>query len=188
MIIHVNPLQEWLQPEGDLIKVAPMETISRVIEALDIKIIVKEVGQGMGKESLKALLKLPIQAIEFAAHGGTNFAKLEMLRNENPCSAMFEKIAYVGHSAEDMVQMVNELKLEIPNDIKCHEIIISGGVKDFLDGYYLTEKCSLKAIYGQASGFLKHAQDDYEQLSKYVNAQIEGLKISNAFLKLKSEA
>ena len=51
-----------------------------------MKVIVKEVGQGMGPQSLKALYSLPIQAIDFAAGGGTNFAKLEIFRsNENDC-------------------------------------------------------------------------------------------------------
>lgn len=74
IIIHVNPLQEWLQPEGDKITEAPIKTIQQFLEKTKQKVIVKEVGQGFGKESLRALVQLPIEAIEFAAHGGTNFS------------------------------------------------------------------------------------------------------------------
>jgi isopentenyl-diphosphate delta-isomerase len=83
VIIHVNPLQEWLQPEGDRITQSPISTIRKFLQQMKKKVVVKEVGQGMGKESLRALMSLPLEAIEFAAHGGTNFSKLELLRS-NP--------------------------------------------------------------------------------------------------------
>ena len=58
LIIHVNPLQEWLQPEGDRYYDSPIETIERLCNKVDLSIIVKEVGQGFGPKSLNALLKL----------------------------------------------------------------------------------------------------------------------------------
>ena len=65
------------------------------------------------------------------------------------------------------------------------EVIISGGVKNFLDGYYLINKLVLPSIYGQASSFLKHARGNYQELYNYVDAQIQGLELANAFLTLK---
>ena len=79
LIVHVNPLQEWFQPEGNRLKQSPLQTIKELLERIQVKIIVKEVGQGFGPESLRQLLALPIEAIEFGAYGGTNFSKLEML-------------------------------------------------------------------------------------------------------------
>ena len=102
LIIHVNPLQEWLQPEGDLIQQSPLQTIMDFMERLDVKVIVKEVGQGMGYESLKALFQLPLEAIDFAASGGTNFAKLELLRSDPSEQLIYEQLARVGHSAVEM--------------------------------------------------------------------------------------
>jgi len=81
LIIHVNPLQEAMQPEGDFFKRAPLDTIEHFLEKTDLKIIVKEVGQGMGEESLKRLFDLPLEAVDFGASGGTNFALLELLRS-----------------------------------------------------------------------------------------------------------
>lgn len=186
LIIHVNPLQEWLQPEGDRFLHAPLVTIKAVMEGLpDLPIIVKEVGQGMGKESLRALLQLPLAAIDFAASGGTNFAKLELLRSDPLQHQVFEPLARIGHGANEMVEMVNALKQELGPQVKCDHIIISGGVQNFLDGYYLTEKIQFKSIYGQASAFLRHAQEDYEQLQTYVQAQARGLKVAKTFLRLK---
>ncbi|NNF33303.1 MAG: type 2 isopentenyl-diphosphate Delta-isomerase [Saprospiraceae bacterium] len=183
LIIHVNPLQEWLQPEGDSYMESPLDVIKKVLDHLNKPIIVKEVGQGMGPESIKALMKLPVQAIDFAAHGGTNFSKLELLRSDESRAEALGPLVRVGHSAGDMVQMVNQGVKELGNERQCHEIIVSGGIRNYLDGYYCLDSLSLPAVYGQASAFLKHAREGYEPLEKYIEGQISGLKMAYAFLK-----
>ncbi|MDF1698691.1 MAG: isopentenyl-diphosphate delta-isomerase, partial [Saprospiraceae bacterium] len=165
LIFHVNPMQEWLQPEGDIYYMSPLEMVKRLLDALpDLKIIVKEVGQGMGPKSMEALYRLPIQAVDFAAGGGTNFAKLELFRAEDSKVAHFEGLAKVGHSAYEMVDLANEIVVSLGDKCLCKETIISGGVSDYLDGYYLLKKFNGTAIYGQASSFLKNAMGDYESL------------------------
>lgn len=185
LILHINPLQEWLQPEGDRFQQSPLQTIEQFMEKTDLKIIVKEVGQGMGRESLRALLQLPIEAIDFAANGGTNFAKLELLRSDAQKREIYSQLANVGHSATDMVDICNSLVKELGSAVACQQIIVSGGIGSFLDGYYHIEKMELPAIYGQASAFLKHAREDYEQLYHYVKSQIRGLELAKAFLRLR---
>jgi isopentenyl-diphosphate delta-isomerase len=186
LIIHVNPLQEWLQPEGDRFEHPPIDTIKRVIDALpNLSIIVKEVGQGMGYQSLRALFQLPLAAIDFAANGGTNFAKLELLRSDPMKQAIYAKLANVGHSAEEMVSIANHIISELGKDCLCKEVIVSGGISDFLDGYYLINKLSSSAVYGQASAFLKYARGDYQVLHDYVQSQVEGLQLAQNFLKVK---
>lgn len=180
LIIHVNPLQEWLQPEGDRYFLSPIKLIERAIDALDTSIIVKEVGQGMGPKSIEALCKLPIDGIEFAAGGGTNFAMLELLRSDESMLNSYKNLTSLGHTADDMVSMINGLMSNGLNNIP--DLIISGGVKDFLDGYYLINKCEAHAVYGQASSFLKHAMGSYEGLQKHVEGQIEGLKLAHTML------
>lgn len=186
LIIHVNPLQEWLQPEGDRFARSPIETIETLVDKFpDLPFIVKEVGQGMGFESLKRLFQLPLAAVDFAANGGTNFAKLELLRSNPMRKETYAPLALVGHSAEEMVDFTNQIYDELGAFVQTQQIIISGGIKHFLDGYYLINKANMRAIYGQASGFLRHAQGDYEDLRAYVAAQIEGLELAKAYLKLR---
>lgn len=185
LIIHVNPMQEWLQPEGDVFRKSPLQTIVRIIESVDYKIIVKEVGQGMGPKSLEALLRLPVEAIDFGASGGTNFALLELLRSTENREKNYRNLAQLGHSAEEMVGFVNTLIEELGQDLKCKQVIISGGINDFLDGYYLTQKLNLPAIYGQASGLLKYAQASYEKLQEHLEMQLKGLSLAKAYLKVK---
>jgi len=185
LIIHVNPMQEWMQPEGDQFMKPPLETIETILSDLPISIIVKEVGQGMGYESLKALFQLPLAAVDFAASGGTNFALLELLRSNPRQQERFKKLVHVGHSAEEMVQLVNAIQVELGAAMRCQQVIISGGIQDFLDGYYLMNRLQVPSVYGQASGFLKHARGDYEALRTYVQDQVEGLKIAQAYLRVR---
>jgi isopentenyl-diphosphate delta-isomerase len=184
LIIHVNPMQEWLQPEGDRIKKSPIESLEYLLDEVDFPVIVKEVGQGMGPESLRALLHLPLQAIEFAAFGGTNFAKIELMRNPDSKTQLFEPLAQIGHSATQMIDWVNEI-IATDDEVKCKEIIISGGIKNFLDGYYLMEKSSLPAIYGQASVLLKYAKESYEEVRAYLESQRKGLQLAKSFLRIR---
>jgi isopentenyl-diphosphate delta-isomerase len=186
LIIHINPLQEWIQPEGDRYYTSPIDLIRAIIDAFpDLAIIVKEVGQGMGPASLKALYDLPLAAVDFAAGGGTNFSVLEMYRGNEDEANDYKPLAMVGHDADTMVDLVNEIVQQDGDTMKRKNTIISGGVQDYLHGYYLTEKIQTSAIYGQASGFLKHAMDDYETLRRYVQRQRKGLQMAHCFLTLR---
>lgn len=185
LIIHVNPLQEWLQPEGDRFAKPPLETITFFLEKTTVPLIVKEVGQGFGYASLKALFQLPLQAVDFAASGGTNFSKLELLRSNPVKREIYSQLAYAGHTAQEMVSFTNQIIEELGDQVRCRQVIISGGVRNFLDGYYLINKLNLPCVYGQASGFLQHARGDYGQLHDYVKAQVQGLKLAQAFLRVK---
>ncbi len=184
LIIHVNPLQEWLQPEGDRYHTAPIVLIKRVIDHFpDISLMVKEVGQGFGPQSIAALYKLPLAAVDFAASGGTNFSKLEQLRG--PKENTSDELSKVGHSAAEMVTLTNEILKSLGDQVQCQQTIISGGVRDYLDGYYLTQKLNTPSIYGQAASFLLHARGSYESLKQHMERQKAGLQIAYSFLTVK---
>lgn len=187
LIVHVNPLQEWFQPEGDKFLYSPLETITKLCAAFEgsnKKIIVKEVGQGMGPKSLKALLDLPIDAIELASFGGTNFSKLELLRSKGVSVKEIEALSKVGHTSLEMIGILNNLLKANPKYIE-KQIIISGGIENFLDGFYLQEQLNFSSIIGQAKNFLSRSEN-YEELHAFTQAQIEGLKMARAFLTVKN--
>ncbi|MEP7267345.1 MAG: isopentenyl-diphosphate delta-isomerase [Saprospiraceae bacterium] len=186
LIIHVNPLQEWLQPEGDKIIIPPLETIQAALINVGAPIIVKEVGQGMGPKSIDALLRLPLEAIEFAALGGTNFSNLEIKRNDKSvATGDFNVISTIGHTADEMIDFVNGAGSALKSKMKCKKFIISGGVKDFLDGYYFTQKLKYDALYGQASRFLGPAKKDYNTLYQFVRTQVAGLQLAYQYLSVR---
>lgn len=180
LIVHVNPLQEWAQPEGDRFNEIPINTIKRCLDQFNFPIIVKEVGQGFGPGSMRALMELPLEAIDFGAYGGTNFTKLEALRDSGTTADISRLLGTIGHTADEMVDLFNSLG---SNQTK--QVIISGGVKNFLHGYYLIQKINALGVYGQASAFLEHARGSYEKLSNYVQQQVEGLAVAKAYLHLR---
>ena len=183
LIIHVNPFQEWIQHEGDRLQKAPIETIKSFLDLADFPVMVKEVGQGFGPESMKGLLQLPLESIEFAAFGGTNFSLLELSRIKTGGES-FEPLANIGHSAIEMVEMFNFVLKEM-GSTNVKSAIVSGGVRNFLDGYYLINKINIPAVYGQASSFLKYAMEDYQILENYVRNQISGFRMANSFLRIR---
>jgi isopentenyl-diphosphate delta-isomerase len=82
-----------------------------------------------------------------------------------------------------MVDYINQIVSE--EEPVCKELIISGGVKTFLDGYYLIKRSNLSSVYGMASAFLKYAREDYAQLRDFVYSQVKGLEMAEAYLTLK---
>ncbi len=180
-IVHINPLQEAFQPEGDRLKQPPLDTLKELLKQVKSPIIVKEVGQGMGYESIKSLLLLDIAAFEFGAFGGTNFTKLEQMRAHN--SSLFKGFSNIGHTAKEMTLMVNKIVDEQP--VKCKQIIISGGIRSILDGFYLTKTCKLPAVVGMGAAFLQYALKDYEQLRSLIKDMEQAWQLADTFLRVK---
>lgn len=78
--IHLNVAQELIMPEGSR-SFKWADNIARLIDALDVPVIVKEVGFGMAKETIDQLTRLGVQWVNISGRGGTSFAKIENRRN-----------------------------------------------------------------------------------------------------------
>jgi len=182
LFVHINPLQEYLQPEGDRFREKPIDTITRLFDKVKFPIGIKEVGQGMGPRSIEALAKLPLACLELASYGGTNFSRIEQLRSNCPIEHDV-KSAFVnlGHSAEEMINYINDI------DNISFPIIISGGIKSALDAYFLIQKCQSPAIYGIASRALKPALSGYDDLCKFIELEIEAINIAYSLLDIKRD-
>ncbi len=178
LILHVNPLQELLQPEGDIYKKPPIETINLLLEQIEFPLIVKEVGQGMGPKSLKALLDSNIAGIELAALGGTSFSLIELMRSQEMDLEQLGDLVNIGHTAHEMIEIINTFPVEL---LKNKEIIVSGGIKP-LSGFYLLNALNTPAIMGMAFQFLKYAREDYPQLQQYMRLVKKTLQIAQSFL------
>ncbi|MDA3930916.1 MAG: isopentenyl-diphosphate delta-isomerase [Prolixibacteraceae bacterium] len=185
LFVHVNPTQEWLQPEGDRFKRPAIETIQELIDIVgdQYKLIVKEVGQGIGPESLSQLLKLKIDGIELGAFGGTNFASIEIMRNNGRIANFMYPLATIGHNADEMIAMINDICDD--HEVNCKQVIVSGGIRNFLDGYYYSEKTNLPAVYGMAGVMLQHAMSSKEDLFDFIEAEKQGYMYASSFLKVR---
>lgn len=82
LAIHVNSLQELIQPKGTTTFKGVVEAIEKTIERLSIPVIVKEVGCGIPKKTARRLEAIGVKAIDVAGAGGTNWTLIEKIRAE----------------------------------------------------------------------------------------------------------
>ncbi|MCC5940503.1 MAG: type 2 isopentenyl-diphosphate Delta-isomerase [Balneolaceae bacterium] len=126
VIVHLNPLQELMQPEGD-INFEGIETgIEVLAESIDLPLIVKETGAGISKKCAERLLSRGAKVIDVSGAGGTSWAKVENLRErqKNPLH-LFDDW---GIPTVDCITGVNELKMNYH-----FEMIASGGIRTSFD-------------------------------------------------------
>ena len=77
--LHLNPLQEALQPGGDTDFRGLMDKLSVLLPQVGFPVMLKEVGHGIGREVALQLRSLPLAALDVAGAGGTSWAKVEAL-------------------------------------------------------------------------------------------------------------
>jgi len=80
--IHLNALQEAVQPEGQTNFKGVLTKIGEIAGALDKPVVVKETGSGISSEDAKALENAGVKAIDIGGVGGTSFAAVEYYRSK----------------------------------------------------------------------------------------------------------
>jgi isopentenyl-diphosphate delta-isomerase len=154
LILHLNPLQEAVQTEGNTNFDGLLKKIEQVCESLNIPVIAKEVGWGISGESARKLVDCGIAAIDVAGAGGTSWTQVEMHRATNSSQANLASMyRNWGIPTADSIVQVKKSCPNIP-------IFASGGVRSGLD----IAKCiALGAILGGMAGpFLKAAAKSAE--------------------------
>lgn len=160
--IHVNSVQEIVMPEGDRRFQHWTDTISDIVAAIDVPVIVKEVGFGLSRETYATLAGLGVAAVDVAGRGGTDFASIENRRRERQD---FDYLAGWGQSAAGSL-------LEIRPRPDQPEILASGGVRNPLD---VVKALALGAqTVGVAGHFLRIVMNDGpDELARVVHDWIE---------------
>jgi isopentenyl-diphosphate Delta-isomerase len=128
LFIHVNPLQECIQPEGTPNFKGAISSISRLVKSLKVPVIIKEVGTGFSRATMSRIADTGVAAIDVSGMGGTHWGRVEGLRGE-PGQEHFElgkTFANWGISTVDSVLQARELGLGC-------EIWGSGGIRSGLD-------------------------------------------------------
>jgi isopentenyl-diphosphate delta-isomerase len=87
--VHVNPLQELIQELGEPDFKGLLKVIGKLVKSSGIPVIVKEVGAGISKQAACKLLNAGVQGIDIAGAGGTSWAGVEILRNDNGVNSNF---------------------------------------------------------------------------------------------------
>jgi isopentenyl-diphosphate delta-isomerase len=83
LVIHINPLQELIQPEGNPVFKGLLKNISKLVKQISVPVIVKEVGSGISYRAAKKLLDVGVMGIDVAGSGGTSWAGVELLRKKS---------------------------------------------------------------------------------------------------------
>ena len=83
LAVHLNPLQELLQPEGEPDFRGVLEGIAMLVKSLPVPVIVKEIGAGISADVAERLLGVGVRCIDVAGAGGTSWAGVEALRSKD---------------------------------------------------------------------------------------------------------
>lgn len=121
LALHVNPLQEAVQPEGDRNFSNLITKINYVAKKLNKPVIVKEVGSGISYDVAR---KLKVAAIDVGGCGGTSWSLIEGFRGNEKTRRVGETFAGWGIPTAEAVKEVSRLKIPL---------IASGGIRNGVD-------------------------------------------------------
>ncbi len=161
LVLHLNPLQEALQPEGDTRFENLIEKIAMVCHSLSVPVIVKEVGWGISKRVAKLLIEAGVSAIDVAGAGGTSWSQVEMYRAKSESAARIAShFIDWGIPTVECIKNIRSVHPSIP-------LIASGGIRN---GIEIAKCIALGADLGAlASPFLKAAARSLNDTIETIN-------------------
>jgi len=170
LILHLNPLQEALQVDGDTNFDGLLQKIEAVCQSLGVPVVIKEVGWGISAAVARRLVDCGIAAIDVAGAGGTSWSLVEMHRMTDP---MMRRVAELfsnwGIPTAEAVRQVRAAVPEIP-------VIASGGLRN---GIELAKCLALGARLGGFAGpFLKAADQGLEEVQGLIEEIRTTLRIA----------
>jgi isopentenyl-diphosphate Delta-isomerase len=168
LILHLNPLQEAVQSEGDVNFKGLFAKIEQLVRVLPVPVVAKEVGNGISAAMAQRLLDIGVAAIDVAGAGGTSWARVESERAKDP------KQRRLGNTFADWgiptAQCITSIRaLENPA-AKAVPLIASGGLRNGLEA---SKALALGAdLAGMALPFLQAASESEAALAELCEALI----------------
>lgn len=170
LVLHLNPLQEALQPEGDVNFNGLLLKIEKICRGLTVPVVVKEVGWGISPSVARRLVGAGVAAIDVAGAGGTSWSQVEMHRAQDPKQAAIAA-AFVDWgipTAQALVDLRQAMP-EVP-------LIASGGLRGGID---LAKALALGAKIGAMAGpFLRAAVESTEDVIELIERTVNELRIA----------
>jgi isopentenyl-diphosphate delta-isomerase len=127
--VHLNPLQELLQPEGNTNFRGVLQGIEMLVNQLPVPVIVKEIGAGISKDVAERLVNAGVRYIDVAGAGGTSWAGVELLRRTKKERIEWNPLWDWGIRTTDALQEVVPLKQRVAG----LTVIASGGITNGFD-------------------------------------------------------
>ena len=168
LILHLNPLQECIQPNGDTKFKGLLDKIEQLCRQLEVPVIVKEVGNGISAAMATKLIDAGVAVIDVAGAGGTSWAKVESQRAENNLQRRLGKtFADWGISTADCIVQIRQQYPDLP-------LIASGGLRN---GVEVAKAIALGAdLAGLAFPFLQAASESEAAVDELVELLIAEIK------------
>ncbi|MBV9282048.1 MAG: type 2 isopentenyl-diphosphate Delta-isomerase, partial [Chloroflexi bacterium] len=170
LVLHLNPLQEALQPEGDTCFADLLVKIEAICRNIEVPVIAKEVGWGIAADVVTQLLDAGIAAVDVAGAGGTSWSEVERHRMSDPVRRrVAAAFADWGLPTADAVI---DARAAAPDAI----IFASGGIRDGMD---VAKALALGAdMVGMAGPFLRAAAEGTERVVELAREVLDVLRIA----------
>lgn len=168
LILHLNPLQEAVQPEGDTRFAGLLRRIEAVCRALPVPVIVKEVGWGISERVARLLAEAGVAAIDVAGAGGTSWSQVEMYRAQNDFQAQLAS-AFIDWGIPT-AESIRYVRRAAPGVL----VFASGGLRNGVD----VAKCIAMGatLGGMAGAFLRaavHSPEAVVETIRLVQRQLQ---------------
>lgn len=170
LVLHLNALQEALQPEGDVDFSRLLVKIEGICRGLSVPVVAKEVGWGISPSVARRLVGAGVAVIDVAGAGGTSWSQVEMHRSPDPsAAAVAAEFVDWGIPTARAVADLRSAMPELP-------LIASGGLRGGID---LAKVLALGArIGGMAGPFLRAAVESSETVIELIGRTVRVLRIA----------
>jgi isopentenyl-diphosphate delta-isomerase len=169
LILHLNVLQEAVQPEGNRNFKGLAEKIAAICRDLTVPVIAKEVGNGISVDVAKRLQRAGVRAIDVAGKGGTSWFAVEAQRALKIGQPANDTFADWGIPTEEAIVSIREALPEMP-------LIASGGIRSGLD---IAKSIALGAdLAALGQPLLASALESGAKVVEFLSRVIQELKIS----------
>jgi isopentenyl-diphosphate Delta-isomerase len=170
LVLHLNAIQEALQPEGDTCFRGLLERIAKLCSELDVPVIVKEVGWGIAPDTVQALFDAGVAAIDLAGAGGTSWSEVERHRIAEVWRAN-AAAAFAGWGIPT-AECLRAARSRSERGV----LIASGGIRNGID--IVKALCLGAQLVGMAAPFLKAASQGYDVANDLARELHEVLRVA----------
>jgi isopentenyl-diphosphate delta-isomerase len=182
LYLHLNPLQEALQPGGDRDFRGLLQKIEKLVAAVGVPVLVKEVGHGISADVAGRLFGVGVSGIDVAGVGGTSYAWVEAQRAHNADFARWFKAFGLPTdlAVKEVAEVKDSIAAETPDNHKRQAggrlLVASGGIRSPLDG--LVCRALGADLFSAATPFLKPAMESPEAVIKIIENWEKGLAVA----------